>query len=237
MITMRHAAAGAIGIGASILLLARASGADPGTFKVPASLVSDHAAASTETAIFSDGCFWGVQGVFQHVRGVTGTTAGYDGGAASTASYETVSTGTTGHAETVAVTFDPREVSYATLLRVFFSVAGDPTEINRQTPDTGPQYRSVLWVRTAAQHRIASAYVRQLDAAHVFARPIATEVETDHGFFPAEPYHQNFLVGHRDDGYIALYDLPKIASLHRLFPAEWRPDPMLAPAQGVDAGS
>ena len=237
MIAKRFALSAAVGLAAASLVVFRASGSEPGNLLTPAPAVTDHAASHQETAIFSDGCFWGVQGLFQHVRGVIGTTAGYDGGAAGTASYEEVSTGDTGHAESVKVTFDPTKTSYADLLRIYFSVAGDPTEINQQTPDVGTQYRSMLWVRNDGQRRIATAYIQQLDGAHVFARPVATRVEADHGFYPAEDYHQNFLVTHPDHPYITAWDLPKLDALHRLFPAEWREDAVLAPAPVARAGS
>ncbi len=237
MIAKRFAIPSAVGLAAAAVLIAGAPGKAAGDVLTPLPTVADHASSHAETAIFSDGCFWGVQGLFQHVRGVTGTTAGYDGGAAATAAYEQVSTGSTGHAESVAVTFDPTKTSYATLLRIYFSVAGDPTEVDRQTPDVGTQYRSMLWVRSDAQRRVADAYVSQLDGAHVFARPVATRVEADHGFYPAEDYHQNFLASHTDDPYITTWDLPKLASLRQLFPAEWREEAVLAPALGAHAGS
>ncbi len=237
MITKRFAVSAAAGVVAASAFVFRASGSEPGNLLTPAAAVADHPASHAETAIFSDGCFWGVQGLFQHVRGVTGTTAGYDGGAAGTASYEQVSTGDTGHAESVRVTFDPTVTSYAELLRIYFSVAGNPTEVNGQTPDLGTQYRSMLWVRNDDQRRVATAYIRQLDATHVFPQPVATRVEADHGFYPAEDYHQNFLATHPDHPYITTWDKPKLDALHRLFPADWRDDAVLAPAPGARAGS
>ncbi|HTH94140.1 MAG TPA: peptide-methionine (S)-S-oxide reductase MsrA [Rhodocyclaceae bacterium] len=181
----------------------------------------------TEKAVFAGGCFWGIQGVFQHVKGVKNAVSGYAGGAADTAHYEIVSGGNTGHAESVEVTFDPTQISYGKLLQIFFSVALDPTQVNRQGPDSGTQYRSALFPTTAAQQRVAQAYIAQLDAAHVFARPIATRIESYTGFYPAEAYHQNFLANHPNHGYIVINDLPKVRDLSRVFPAQYRADPVL----------
>ena len=180
-------------------------------FDVPAD------AAPTQTAILSGGCFWGIQGVFEHVAGVTRVVAGYDGGAAATAQYELVSTGTTGHAESVEIVFDPRRVSYGKLLRIFFSVALDPTQVNAQFPDEGTQYRSELFTTSPEQQHVASAYIAQLNAARAFAHPIATRVDPDHGFYAAEDYHQDYLVLHPDSAYIAAYDLPKVTALRKSF--------------------
>lgn len=183
--------------------------------------------ATSETTVLAGGCFWGVQGVFQHVDGVISAVSGYAGGAASKAQYETVSTGTTGHAESVRVTFDPRRISYGRILQVFFSVALDPTEVNRQGPDSGTQYRSMLFTTTPAQERVAKAYIAQLDQAHAFAAPIATRIDPGRAFYPAEGYHQNFLSAHPDNPYIAAWDQPKIAALQRLFPSLYRAQPVL----------
>lgn len=180
-----------------------------------------------EKAIFAGGCFWGVQGVFQHVRGVTSAVSGYTGGAAGTAHYEIVSSGQTGHAESVEVTFDPAQVSYGTLLRIFFSVVHDPTELNRQGPDTGTQYRSAIFPTSATQRAVAQAYIAQLDAAHVFGKPIVTRIEAGHTFYPAEAYHQDFLTRHPDYPYIVINDLPKVRALKQLFPALYRDAPVL----------
>ena len=181
-----------------------------------------------ETAVLSGGCFWGVQGVFQHVRGVERVVAGYAGGKADTADYETVSTGTTGHAESVQITYDPAQISYGEILRVFFSVALDPTEVNRQGPDTGTQYRSEVFVSTPEQEKVAHAYIAQLDQAHAFTRPIATRVDPLSGFYPAEAYHQDYLVQHPDNPYIAFNDVPKVDGLRRLFPDIYADQPVLA---------
>jgi peptide-methionine (S)-S-oxide reductase len=182
---------------------------------------------ASQTAILSGGCFWGVQGVFQHVKGVRQVLSGYAGGKAATAQYELVGTGTTGHAESVQITFDPKLISYGQILRIFFSVATDPTQVNQQFPDEGPQYRSEIFYLTPEQERVARAYIAQLNAAHAFARPIATRVDPSTGFFRAEGYHQNYLTLHPDQPYIATYDLPKIAALKATFPALYRSNPVL----------
>jgi peptide-methionine (S)-S-oxide reductase len=179
-----------------------------------------------QTAVFAGGCFWGVQGVFEHVRGVTRADSGYAGGKIPDPSYEQVSSGATGHAEAVRVTFDPTRVSYGTLLRIFFSVALDPTQVDRQGPDWGTQYRSELFVSSPDQDRVAHAYVAQLEAAHVFAGPIATRIDPAGTFYPAEAYHQDYLTLHPDNPYIAVNDIPKVRSLERLFPDNWQPVPV-----------
>lgn len=181
----------------------------------------------TETAVFAGGCFWGVQGVFQHVKGVRSAVSGYAGGEAGTAVYERVGRGDTGHAEAVEVTFDPREVSYAQLLQVFFAVAHDPTQLDRQGPDFGPQYRSALFPRSDAQASIARAYIAQLGEAKVFGSAIVTKLEDARPFFPAEAYHQDFMTRHPDHPYIAVHDRPKLAALQRQFPALFRVEPVL----------
>ncbi len=175
-------------------------------------------AKGSETAVLAGGCFWGIQAVFEHVKGVTAATAGYSGGTASTAQYETVSTGTTGHAESVQVTFDPSQVSYGQILKVFFSVAHNPTELNRQGPDEGTQYRSVIFYANDDQKRIAQAYIAQLDQARVFSRKIVTQVVALKAFYPAESYHQDYAVHHPDDLYIRINDLPKVEHLKQELP-------------------
>jgi peptide-methionine (S)-S-oxide reductase len=185
------------------------------------------ASPSTQTAIFAGGCFWGVQGVFEHVKGVTKAVSGYAGGSVADPGYERVGTGTTGHAESVSVTFDPSQISYGTLLRIFFSVALDPTQVDRQGPDYGTQYRSALFVTTADQERVARAYVAQLETAHLFSRPIATQIQSAGPFYPAEAYHQDYLELHPDAPYIAFNDMPKVRALQTLFPALWQSKPML----------
>src|SRR5215475_6783210 len=175
-------------------------------------------APSSETVVLAGGCFWGVQGVFQHVKGVTSAVSGYTGGAQSAAEYETVSTGTTGHAESVRVTFDPHQISYGRILQIYFSVAHDPTELNRQGPDVGTQYRSTIFYANDDQKRVAQSYDAQLTRAGVYPRPIVTKLDPLVGFYPAEAYHQDYAVRHPMDPYIALYDLPKVDNLKRLFP-------------------
>jgi peptide-methionine (S)-S-oxide reductase len=184
----------------------------------------------SEAAVVAGGCFWGVQGVFQHVEGVTSAVSGYAGGEERTAHYEVVSTGATGHAESVQITFDPRRVSYGQLLRIFFSIAHDPTQRNRQGPDFGTQYRSAIFPRSAEQARIAKAYVAQLDSAHVFPEPIATTIEPDRPFYPAEVHHQDFLTLHPTYPYVVINDLPKVQALKRLFPELYRSAPVLVRA-------
>jgi peptide-methionine (S)-S-oxide reductase len=173
-------------------------------------------------AVFAGGCFWGVEAVFEHVRGVTDATSGYSGGGALSAHYQLVGTGRTGHAESVRVTYDPSQVTYGQLLKVFFSVAHDPTQLDRQSPDVGPQYRSEVFTASKAQRDVATAYIAQLDAAKVFDRRIATRVEPLDGFYPAEAYHQDYLRLHPDEPYIVYNDAPKLVELKRLFPALYR---------------
>lgn len=193
---------------------------------IPAPAFDARSAAPSETAVLSGGCFWGMQGVFEHVKGVTRVLAGYSGGDAASAHYEIVATGTTGHAETVEIAFDPRQVSFGTLLRVYFSVAHDPTELNYQGPDEGTQYRSDIFYTSEAQKRVAEAYIRQLGAAHVFPAPIVTRLDRFRAFYPAEGYHQDYLIKNPDWPYIVINDLPKIAALKRLYPALYRETPV-----------
>jgi len=176
------------------------------------------AKSSSQTAVFAGGCFWGIEAVFEHVKGVTQAVSGYSGGTAETADYQKVSSGRTAHAEVVQVTYDPSKVSYGQLLKVFFSVAHDPTQLNRQGPDTGPQYRSAIFTVDAAQQRAAQAYIAQLQAAKSFPRPIVTEVVALKAFYVAEPYHQDYVVHHPDQPYIIYNDLPKVAALKKQFP-------------------
>jgi len=183
--------------------------------------VSDAALAtakSEQTAVIAGGCFWGIQAVFQHVKGVIKATSGYSGGAANTAEYERVSNGDTGHAESVKVVYDASKITYGQLLRVFFSVALDPTELNRQGPDTGSQYRSVIFYGNDEQKRIAESYIAQLDQAKVFARPIVTQVVPLRAFYAAETYHQNYATLHPSNPYIVFNDAPKVTHLQQQFP-------------------
>lgn len=183
------------------------------------------------TAVLAGGCFWGVQGVFQHLGGVSSALSGYAGGEASAARYEAVSDGATGHAEAVKVTFDPSQVSYARILQVFFSVAHDPTQLNRQGPDHGTQYRSAIFPADAEQARIANAYIVQLDQAKIFPAPIVTRIETGRPFYPAEAYHQDYLSRHPTQPYIVVNDLPKVHALQRLFPDRYRQKPILVASE------
>jgi peptide-methionine (S)-S-oxide reductase len=199
---------------------------------VPAAVLDEPAppGGASETAVLSGGCFWGVQAVFQHVKGVRQAVSGYAGGTRETAQYQTVSGGGTGHAESVEITFDPAVVSYGTILRIYFSAAHDPTELNRQGPDTGTQYRSAIFVRDAAQRRVAEAYIAQLDKAKVFPKRIVTQVSALTGFYPAEAYHQDYATLHPDNPYIAYNDLPKLETLRRLFPELYASTPALVSA-------
>ncbi|HUN76517.1 MAG TPA: peptide-methionine (S)-S-oxide reductase MsrA [Steroidobacteraceae bacterium] len=225
--TQRHLSGGLL-----LLLLGLAaapSGSAAAGRPIPAYAGAGETAAShTETAVVAGGCFWGVQGVYEHVIGVMRAVSGYTGGSRSTAQYETVSGGATGHAESVQITFDPRAISYAQILQIFFSVVHDPTELNRQGPDVGTQYRSAIFPLSPAQARIARQYIAQLDRARVFDAAIVTRIEPGKVFYPAEDYHQDFLVHNPDDPYIAYNDLPKIADLERLFPGRFRRDAVLA---------
>jgi peptide-methionine (S)-S-oxide reductase len=173
---------------------------------------------SKQTAVVAGGCFWGIQAVFQHVKGVTSATSGYAGGSAKNAEYETVSTGETGHAESVQIVYDPSQITYGELLRVFFSVAHDPTELNRQGPDEGTQYRSVIFYTSDEQKQIANAYIEQLDKAGVFKHRIVTQVVPLPAFYPAEAYHQNYAALHPNQPYIYFNDAPKVANLKQEFP-------------------
>ena len=196
---------------------------------VPAPVADEPTSSVTsEVAVLAGGCFWGVQGVFQHVDGVMGAVSGYAGGAKDTADYHKVSTGSTGHAESVQITFDPRRISYGRILQIYFSVAHDPTELDRQGPDVGTQYRSAVFPTSPRQAEIAAAYIVQLNEAHAFAMPIVTRIEPGKTFYPAEAYHQNYLTLHPMQPYIALNDLPKIDALKRLFPSRYRDTPVLA---------
>jgi peptide-methionine (S)-S-oxide reductase len=208
------------------LCLTAARAAQPATLLPAASVEAvphdDHA----QTAVLAGGCFWGVQAVFQHVKGVTRVLAGYSGGAKDTAVYETVSTGRTGHAESVQIMFDPHQVSYGRILQIYFSVGHDPTELNRQGPDVGTQYRSAIFYANDDQKRIAQSYLAQLTRAGVYPHPIVTKLDQLVGFYPAEAYHQDYAVRHPTDPYIALYALPKVDNLKRLFPDLYREVPV-----------
>ncbi|HXJ23754.1 MAG TPA: peptide-methionine (S)-S-oxide reductase MsrA [Polyangia bacterium] len=216
---MVPAAALAIGLATSCAL-ARDRG--PTALPAPASDLPRAAKPSKETVVFAGGCFWGIQAVFQHVNGVIDATSGYSGGDGKTAQYELVSTGDTGHAESVRVTYDPSKVTYGQLLQVFFSVAHDPTQLNRQGPDEGTQYRSVVFYATPDQKRVTDAYIAQLTQAKAFPTRIVTQVVPLQAFYPAEAYHQNYAARHPHDPYIAFNDAPKVDHLHDLFPSLYR---------------
>ncbi|MDB5946630.1 MAG: peptide methionine sulfoxide reductase [Ramlibacter sp.] len=201
---------------------------------LPPPAVDEPAQAGRETAVFAGGCFWGVQAVFQHTQGVLGAVSGYAGGDQASANYERVSSGRTGHAEAVQVSFDPRKISYGKLLQIYFSVAHDPTQVNRQGPDPGPQYRSAVFYQSAQQQHVAQQYIAQLDAAHVFGKQIATQVVALPAFYPAEPHHQDYATRNPNAAYIATFDLPKIANLKRLFSPIYRETPVLV---GAASGS
>ena len=200
--------------------------------RAPQPIVTVPASANSETAIFAGGCFWGVQGVFQHVKGVKSAVSGFTGGGGDTAHYERVSDGDTGHAESVRVVFDPQVVSYADLLRIYFSVVADPTQLNAQGPDVGTQYRSALFPTNEAQRKVAAAYLDQLRTAHLWSKPIVTRIEPLKPFYPAEGYHQDYLTLHPDSGYIRYNDLPKLAALKQLYPQYWREQPALVNVRG-----
>lgn len=213
------------GLAASLLTAAGPADAIEASRRAPAPAME--AKTASNTAILAGGCFWGVQGVFQHVKGVQSAVSGYAGGQRSTAHYEEVGSGRTGHAEAVKVTFDPAVISYGEILRIYFSVAHDPTELNRQGPDRGTQYRSAIFPADAAQVRIAEAYVKQLRNAKTYGQPIVTTIETGKAFYPAEDYHQDYLTRNPTAPYIVANDLPKIGDLKRLFPERFRSTPVL----------
>jgi peptide-methionine (S)-S-oxide reductase len=200
---------------------------------VPAPVIDEPkpGAPTSETAVLAGGCFWGVQGVFQHVKGVTKAESGYTGGTTANPTYDDVTTETTGHAESVRITYDPTQVSYGQLLQVFFTVVQDPTQLNRQGPDEGTSYRSAIFPQDATQQKVADAYIAQLGKAAVFPAPIVTTVEPKGAFYPAEAYHQDYLTLHPESGYIARFDMPKIANLKAMFPQQYRAEPALVMAR------
>jgi peptide-methionine (S)-S-oxide reductase len=215
------ALAGTATAAVAALLLSAAPGASTAeAAPVPAPKIDVPASNGTQVAVLAGGCFWGMEGVFEHVKGVRDVVSGYAGGPAADASYEKVGTEGTGHAESVRIVFDPKVVSYGQLLRVYFT-SHDPTQLNRQTPDSGPSYRSAIFPQNAAQRRAATAYIAQLNAAHAFAAPVVTKVESG-GFYPAEAYHQNFERLHPDHPYIRRWDMPKLAALKANFPNLYR---------------
>jgi peptide-methionine (S)-S-oxide reductase len=203
-------------------------GAEAPVVIAPPAIDAPKAAGKMQTAVLAGGCFWGVQGVFEHVRGVRKVLAGYAGGSRSTAQYEDVGSGTTGHAESVKIEFDPAEISYGQILQIAFSVVLDPTQLNRQGPDVGTQYRSVIFYDGDEQKRIAESYIGQLDQSHAYARPIVTRVDPLKGFYPAESYHQDYLVHNPHVPYIAMFDMPKIDNFKKTFPDLYQDSPVLA---------
>ncbi|AVA24460.1 peptide-methionine (S)-S-oxide reductase MsrA (plasmid) [Rhizobium sp. CB3171] len=210
----------------SAALLANSSAAEEPRLVPPA--IHDVAdTTSQQTAVFAGGCFWGMQGVFQHVDGVISATSGYAGGSAETANYEQTETGTTGHAEAVQIVFDPKKISYGKLLQIYFSVAHDPTQIDRQGPDSGTQYRSAIFPADAEQGKVASDYIAQLETAHVFKAKIATAVEPGNPFYKAEVYHQNYMTNNPGQLYIVINEQPKVDNLKNLFPQTYREKPVL----------
>ena len=224
-----------LAFGASAALLAAATisvcSAQTPVAAPPPSLAAPQTSATSQTIVLAGGCFWGVQAVFQHVDGVESAVSGYAGGTVKDPTYRQVSSGATGHAESVEVTFDPRKVSLGEILRIYVSVAHDPTQVNRQGPDEGTQYRSEIFAADASEASFARSYIAQLDAAHVFNRPLATKVETGAAFYPAEGYHQNYATLHPAEPYIAFNDLPKVEALKRLFPEHYREKPRLLASQ------
>lgn len=202
--------------------------ADAVNRSIPAPAVDTPVAEANghQVAVLAGGCFWGLQGMFEHVRGVTKVVAGYSGGDKATAHYEMVGTETTGHAESVEITFDPKQISYGQLLRLFFSVAHDPTQLDRQSPDSGPSYRSEIFFGSPSQERVAKAYVEQLSKAKIFASPIVTKIEPLKAFYPAEDYHQDYLIHNPHQPYIVFNDLPKIDALKRAYPEIYRATPV-----------
>ena len=218
------AALGALAISAFAITPSRAA---EDAVIIPAPAADVQASDGVQTAVIAGGCFWGVQGVYQHTAGVLNAVSGYSGGSKMTANYTMIGTGTTGHAEAVEIKYDPKKISYGKVLQIFFSVVHDPTQLNRQGPDTGTQYRSAVFPTSDAQAKVAAAYIAQLDAAHVFHAAIATKVEPEATFWRAEDYHQDFLTLNPTYPYIVINDLPKIDALKVLFPAEYRETPVL----------
>lgn len=203
-------------------------GAEATVVIAPPAIDNPKVAGPPQIAVLAGGCFWGVQGVYEHVRGVKKVLAGYAGGDAGTAQYETVSSGSTSHAESVKIVFDPAEISYGQILQIAFSVVHDPTQLNRQGPDVGRQYRSAVFYADESQRRIAQAYISQLEQSHVYSRPIVTRVDALMGFYPAEDYHQDYLIHNPGVPYIAMYDIPKVENFKRAYPELYNGQPVLA---------
>jgi peptide-methionine (S)-S-oxide reductase len=211
-----------------LVLVALAGSASAEDFtKIPAPALDAPAGDATETVVLAGGCFWGVQGVFQHVKGVTSAVSGYAGGMMSNAEYEKVSNGNTGHAESVKVTYDPKQISYGKILQIYFSVVHDPTQLNRQGPDSGTQYRSAIFPANDQQAAVAKAYIAQLNQARVYKSAIVTKLESGKAFYPAEKYHQDYLTLHPKEQYIAYNDIPKVQELQKMYPDTYRAEPVL----------
>lgn len=210
----------------SVPLFAVGHAAEPAVTIPPPALDASASTAELQTAVLAGGCFWGVQGVYEHTKGVTQAVSGYSGGTKETAHYQMVGTERTGHAESVQITYDPKQISYGKILQIYFSVAHNPTELDYQGPDRGPSYRSAIFYGSDEQKRVADAYIAQLDKAHVFPSPIVTKLEPLAGFYPAEDYHQDFLVLHPTYPYIVINDLPKVGNLKRMFPDQYRDMPV-----------
>jgi peptide-methionine (S)-S-oxide reductase len=226
-----HVVSAAIAVAVLVVSLKGISRQTEEARAVPPPAVDEPAGGRTsEVAVLAGGCFWGVQAVYQHTMGVSNALSGYAGGERRTAQYEMVGTGRTGHAEAVQITFDPRAISYGQLLQIFFSVAHDPTELNRQGPDVGPQYRSTIFPLNDEQAKVAKAFIAQLNGARIFDRTIATTIEPGRAFYPAEDYHQDFLVRNPTYPYIVVNDLPKLDDLKRMFPTRYRSTPVLVAA-------
>ena len=222
-----------IGFGLAVFALAPGkSGAETATV-VPAPAIDETASAATETAVLAGGCFWGVQGVFQHVEGVKNAVSGYAGGAKETAEYGKVGRGTTHHAEAVKITYDPSKITYGRLLQIYFSVAHDPTQLNRQGPDSGTQYRSTVFPTNEEQAKVAKAYVDQLNVANTFKKKLATTIEMSKPFYAAEAYHQDYLTLNPRQPYIVYNDLPKVEALNQMFPTVYRTKPVLVSEAGL----
>ncbi|MDB5653380.1 MAG: msrA [Tardiphaga sp.] len=223
-LTLCAAAIGALAISSAIIA---PSFAAEDAVVLPAPTLDAKPSDSLQTAVIAGGCFWGVQGVFQHTAGVVSALSGYAGGPKNAANYTAVSTGSTGHAESVEIKYDPKQISYGKILQIYFSVAHDPTELNRQGPDSGTQYRSEIFTTSTEQKQVADAYIAQLNAAKLFKKPIVTKVEALTGFFPAEAYHQDYLTLHPNQPYIAINDLPKVENLKKIFAQNYIEKPTL----------
>ena len=226
-IALSAAAIGALAIAAFAVMPSRAA---EDAVKIPPPAADAQGADGIQTAVLAGGCFWGVQGVFQHTAGVTSAVSGYAGGSQMTATYEQVSSGSTGHAESVQVKYDPKKISYGKILQIFFSVVHDPTQLNRQGPDSGTQYRSAIFTTSDEQKKVADAYIAQLNAAKAYPKPIVTKVGSLQGFFPAEAYHQDYLTLHPNQPYIAYNDLPKVENLKKMFAENYIEKPTLVRA-------